>query len=356
MIKKQIENSFYINSLDGIRACAVTLVFVSHSGIHKGIPGGFGVTVFFFLSGFLITTLLRREFEKTNRISFKGFYLRRIYRIFPPLYIVLILVLVISFVGIVPHNMKIGAVASQFVHFTNYYYVIWGKQHMAPGTGVLWSLAVEEHFYLVFPFGFLMLVRYFNYKKIALIILGLCALVLIWRCYLVFSANIPYTYTYRATDARIDSIMFGCILGVWSNPVLDEDVSNNTAMEIVVLCVSFAVLFFCFIYRGEEFRHTFRYTLQGLALFPLFYLAVRRSHWFMFSWLNWNIVRGLGVISYTFYLFHLTGLKLAEIIGADSIEGRMILGFLITFSFSTLMYQFIEKPCAMLRRKLHVEN
>lgn len=353
---KTNKKSFYIKSLDGVRACAVTLVFLAHSGIHDAVPGGFGVTVFFFLSGFLITTLLRIEFEKTNNISFKGFYLRRIYRIFPPLYIVILLVIFISLVGIVPHDMKLGAVASQFLHLTNYYYILWGKQHMAPGTGILWSLAVEEHFYLVFPFVFLTLLRYFEYKKIAIVILGLCALVLIWRCYLVFGESIPYTYTYRATDARIDSIMFGCIMGVWSNPSLDKDVSNNKIIEVLVFVAALAVLLFCFICRNEEFRQTLRYTLQGLALFPIFYLAVRRSHWLIFRWLNWNLVRGLGVVSYTFYLFHLTGLKLAEILGQESIVGRMFLGFFITLGFSTFMYYFVEKGFAMMRRNLHGEN
>lgn len=348
-----MKKSFHIASLDGVRACAVTIVFVAHSGFHNIVPGGFGVTVFFFLSGFLITTLLRIEFEKTNSISFKAFYLRRIYRIFPPLYIVLILVILISLAGIVPHHMRIDAVASQFLHLTNYYYIIWGNQNMVPRTALLWSLAVEEHFYFVFPLLFLILLRCFEYRKIALIILSFCALVLIWRCYLIFGESIPYTYTYRATDTRIDSIMFGCIMGVWANPSLDRDVIANKTTEIVLLSTSVAVLLFCFIYREPDFRQTFRYTLQGLALFPMFHLAVKRSHWLIFCWLNWSFVRGLGAVSYTFYLFHLTGLTLAGKLGQESIAGRMILGFLITLGFSIMMYHFIEKRFAMMRKKIH---
>src|SRR5690242_16753148 len=80
---------FDIPSLDGFRAAAVTLVFLSHAWTVKWLPGNFGVTVFFFLSGYLITTLLRREFEKSGRISFRAFYLRRALRILPPFYLVL---------------------------------------------------------------------------------------------------------------------------------------------------------------------------------------------------------------------------------------------------------------------------
>jgi peptidoglycan/LPS O-acetylase OafA/YrhL len=68
---------FYIASLDGMRAVAVMIVFVAHCGLQDALPGGFGVTVFFFLSGFLITTLLRREHERTGSISLRRFYLRR---------------------------------------------------------------------------------------------------------------------------------------------------------------------------------------------------------------------------------------------------------------------------------------
>src|SRR5438132_14220471 len=84
-------SSFYLPSLDGIRAAAVILVFVAHAGLKERIPGNFGVTVFFFLSGYLITTLLRIEHERTGGISLKMFYLRRTLRIFPPFYLVLLL-------------------------------------------------------------------------------------------------------------------------------------------------------------------------------------------------------------------------------------------------------------------------
>ncbi len=348
-------NAFYINSLDGIRAVAIMLVFVSHAGFSDIIPGGFGVTIFFFLSGYLITSLLRIEFEKTSDISYKHFYLRRVYRIFPPLYIVLFIVITLSLFGVLSHDMQLGAITSQFFQLTNYYAIFFNNSHFAPGTGVLGSLAIEEHFYLLFPLFFGYILKHMHYKKIAITLALFCVLALFWRCYLVYELNIFQPHTYKATDARIDSIMYGCIMGVFMNPALDKDVIKNERLKVVVLIFSLCVLIFCLLYRGAQFRETFRYTLQGLALFPVFYLAIQKSDWLVFKWLNWRPVRFLGVISYTFYLFHLTSFSLVNKFIADSVMVRLFVGFLVTFLFSTFMYYFVEKRFSMLRKKLHSE-
>ena len=84
------KSKFHIPSLDGIRTVAVMIVFLSHAGLTF-IPGGFGVTIFFFLSGYLITTMLRREHDRDNRIDFKKFYMRRVLRIWPAFYLVCLL-------------------------------------------------------------------------------------------------------------------------------------------------------------------------------------------------------------------------------------------------------------------------
>ncbi|MBK6583475.1 MAG: acyltransferase [Gammaproteobacteria bacterium] len=97
-----------IASLDGIRALAVMLVFVAHAGFSHIVPGGFGVTIFFFLSGYLITTLMRVEQESTGRIRYKNFYLRRIYRIFPPLYVVLIITICYASISSSAHQIRTG--------------------------------------------------------------------------------------------------------------------------------------------------------------------------------------------------------------------------------------------------------
>jgi len=346
---------FHIKSLDGIRAIAVMLVFISHAGFSKIIPGGFGVTIFFFLSGFLITTLLRNEYEKKSDISLKNFYLRRVYRIFPSLYMVLLVVIALSYLGVISHNMQSEAVAFQFLHLTNYYAIFVTNANFVPGTSVLWSLAVEEHFYLIFPIFFVIMIKSMSYRNIAITLAVFCVMILLWRCYLVFELSTLQPHTYKSTDTRIDSIMFGCIMGVFMNPVYDKDIIKSEFAKVVILVVSLCVLLFCFLYRDAEFRESFRYTLQGLALFPVFYLAVHRSEWLLFRWLNWQPIRYLGTISYTFYLFHFVSIILVRDLISDSTVALVFFGFIITFLFSSFMYFFVEKRFLLLRKKLHSE-
>jgi len=83
------QNIRHIPSLDGLRAVSFLLVFVGHAGLDRFVPGGLGVTIFFFLSGFLITTLMRNEYERTGGVNLRHFWLRRALRILPPFYLVL---------------------------------------------------------------------------------------------------------------------------------------------------------------------------------------------------------------------------------------------------------------------------
>ena len=190
---RDVTGGFYIPSLDGMRAVAAMLVFVAHADWSHIIPGGFGVTIFFFLSGYLITTLLRREYESTGSINFKNFYLRRAYRIFPPLYIVLFLIALFALAGLIEHQMQPWAVVSQIFYWTNYYGIFYGWQYFVPGTTVYWSLAIEEHF--IFPIVFLLTICRFSYSSMALFFIVFCTFVLIWRCWLILVGGVFYDYT-----------------------------------------------------------------------------------------------------------------------------------------------------------------
>ena len=160
------------------------MVFFAHSGLEKIIPGGLGVTIFFVLSGYLITTLMRIEMERTGTVNFRLFYLRRVLRIFPSCYLVLGLA---ALYGWYSGRMDPWWLLGQVVQLTNYQIIAGGwTAPIAPNTDVYWSLAVEEHFYLVFPLFFVVLAKLKLAGRRAAILLLLCALVFAWRCWLVF--------------------------------------------------------------------------------------------------------------------------------------------------------------------------
>jgi len=270
------------------------------------------------------------------------------------MYLLLALNLTLALTGIAPSNLTVGAVVAQFAQLSNYYMLRFGESHIIPATGPLWSLSVEEHFYLIYPLLFIVLQRRFSQHNAALAMLPICAVVLAWRCYLVYVMGVSGNYTYEATDTRFDSLLFGCIMGLAFNPAIDENTLNfGERVWIAILLASFGLLALCIVIRDEAFRATFRYTIQGIALAPVFFCAIRYSDWPMFRWLNYRWVRRLGIISYSFYLIHLTALAQAANLVRYNHVLTPILGFLMAVAFSTLVYFLVEKPLGKLRRQLH---
>jgi peptidoglycan/LPS O-acetylase OafA/YrhL len=349
--------SLYIPSLDGIRACSVIVVFAAHAGLRGIIPGDFGVTVFFFLSGYLITTLLRMEHEQTGAISFRAFYLRRVLRIFPPFYLVLIAATLLTAVGGLPApnlQLRPDALLAQALYLTNYYVIQngWWTGH-APGTWIFWSLCIEEHFYLVFPLLYVLLLRLTpSRRRHALVLAGLCAVVLAWRLVLVFALHATHDRTYMATDTRIDSILFGCILGVFANPLLDKTRVSADRWRFVWFPLGLAGLLVSFVIRTPSFQQAMAYSLQGLCLFPLFIAAIRYHDWELFQLLNLRWVKFVGVLSYSIYLLHpevLWGIGWWVPVPGVVQAG---LGLALTLAIAYAIYRLVEQPATRLRRRL----
>jgi peptidoglycan/LPS O-acetylase OafA/YrhL len=345
--------SLYIPSLDGIRAISFFLVFFAHAGLGDIVPGGFGVSVFFLLSGYLITTLLRAEFARHGRISLGSFYLRRVLRILPPLYVVLALAIVLTLIARGIPGIPVAGTVAQALQVSNFYEIHASDPRTMPGTTVLWSLAVEEHFYLIFPLLYLWMCPRIPAGRQAALLLGICAVALVWRCILRFHFDATVVRTYYGTDTRFDCILFGCVLAVIANPVFRDPMHHwflRQTRWLLPLCA--AVLLGTFLIRSQDFRETFRYTLQGLALIPLFIAAIHYQQSWPVRMLNLPVVRFLGVLSYTLYLCHaifLDGINAAwkpdpVVAGAASLACAL--------GFSTLVHYLVERPCTRLRKRL----
>lgn len=172
----------YVSGLDGIRAVAVGLVLFSHSVIYDeftwlepiGLGAGYaGVALFFVLSGYLITALLLREEDRTGGISLKLFYLRRSLRLFPALWLYLLIVWMIWRVGLLPHHPWHSFVAS-LLYIRN----LVGQGHE---TAHLWSLSIEEQFYLLWPLVFVAFPKR-NRLRLVLALSGIFGITA-WRVY-----------------------------------------------------------------------------------------------------------------------------------------------------------------------------
>jgi peptidoglycan/LPS O-acetylase OafA/YrhL len=342
-----------IPALDGIRALSVGLVFFSHNGLGNIVPGGLGVTIFFVLSGFLITTLMRVEYLQRGTVDFRGFYLRRFLRLTPPLILITCLAIALSLTAGLGTPFSGAGLASVLLYFSNYFEIFQGPSHQPPGMGVTWSLAVEEHYYLLFPPLALALLRFRSALSSGATLAAICVAILAWRCWLV-SHGASEDRVYMGTDTRVDAILIGCLLAMVRNPWLEPPARPDVAADVTLAAACAAVLVGSLLWRSEFFRQTLRYTLQSLSIAGFLYLAVARARYAPFRWLNARVLVYLGTVSYTIYLAHYLVLLFVEEY-AGSI-GKVLIALLtaaITLIIAELMRRYVERPFATLRRRLH---
>jgi peptidoglycan/LPS O-acetylase OafA/YrhL len=347
------ESSGPIPSLDGIRAVAVSLVFLSHDGLGGLIPGGLGVTIFFVLSGFLITTLLRSEYARTGRLNYRGFYLRRILRLMPPLFVVIAVTGGLAALGVIDGAFTVPGLLSTLFYFGNYFVIANDFRGLPAGIGVVWSLAIEEHYYLLFPPVAALLLASGRTRVTALSLGLLCSAVLAWRCWLL-AHGASTAYLTMATDTRVDAILIGCAMALLKNPWLDPVKPFSRRRETTLALAAVAVLIGTLLVRDAGFRVTLRYTLQSLAIAPLIYLAVARAQRAPFRWLNAAPLVYLGTVSYTIYLVHqVVMLGIGKHFPGLGTTALGVATIAVTLLVAEPMRRWVEEPCARLRRRLH---
>ncbi|MEP3890435.1 MAG: acyltransferase [Hellea sp.] len=340
----------YIPGLDGLRAIAVLIVMVAHLGFEHIVPGGFGVTVFFFISGFLITRLLLAESEKSG-IGLKNFYARRFVRLYPAL--LFMLFGTVAIYGLAGIGGPSGAELTAGVfYFTNIFQVFTRATTdtlpFMPWTH-LWSLAVEEHFYLIFP-AFMFLCRK-NWKRAAAILIVILAAVPLWRAFIMFGTELPFAdYNYMMTDARFDSLAWGCLLSVLLHLKGNLKVFKPL-LGLIPTAIAGAAIIASFLIRDETFRYTLRFTLQGAALFVLvlnfYYLKALN---FAVSMMEWKWLAWVGQVSYALYLWHV---PIYDLVHRAMDRGPMslLVTTVASFALAAISFYIVEKPFVALRKR-----
>ncbi|WP_248821555.1 acyltransferase, partial [Frankia sp. AgB32] len=206
----------YSPALDGIRVLCIYIILAGHMGaIHAS---NVAVDVFFVLSGFLITALLLAEHSRTGTISIGRFLVRRAFRLMPAMWVYLAVGLAVTVAfkwnDIAFRDDYIGSALSAFLNVNNWYKVL----HPAAGGRWLahvWSLSLEEQFYLVWPGLFLLLMRSARLRPHMIkILVGMIAILVGWT-YFVASRGTPHSRVYLATDTHVAPLLVGCLVAVW---------------------------------------------------------------------------------------------------------------------------------------------
>jgi peptidoglycan/LPS O-acetylase OafA/YrhL len=335
----------HIPALDGLRGIAILLVLFSHSTIFTefvqlrnwGLQAGYtGVSLFFVLSGYLITRLMLIEESQTGRVSLSRFFLRRAIRLFPALWLYLAVVATLKLTGCLK-ELPWHDFVSSFFYFRNF--VGHGDE-----TGHFWSLSLEEQFYLVWP-AFFLICNSRPTLRFA-VALTLIAIVLVWRtmasCYGLATEGAMYI----RSDFRFDAPMIGCVLA------LLENINPGLRRRIPALSlpISLAVLGMWLVFAPYlSYSH-----LTGQVVVPLIGFAIilssvareRNNNFLTMVPLIW-----VGNISYGLYIWH--GLFVGPPTGCLGCFRWFPVNIAVTFFSAILSYRFVEKPAMRLRHHLN---
>ena len=329
--------------LDGVRGIAILLVLLGHLEVWGVTGGGWaGVTLFFVLSGFLITSILLDEHAATGRISLPKFYRRRALRLLPALGAILAVTLAGRLVS--GDQSAWRDAAGVAFYSANWLEIATGTD--LPWLGHTWSLAVEEQYYLVWPFLLLglMAITRLRFRALFGVVITLAVASALWRAAL-YSGPIDYTRAYVGTDARADALLAGSALAIWFHM---RGAARPGPAIVVAGAVLMALVAMPLPGMGprELIQVGFAATAIGATVLVAFAATTGAAL------LEARPLRWLGRISYGLYLWHLP--VIAVVIGALTFAGlpRVIsgpVGLLAAVGAASLSYRFVEEPFLRLK-------
>lgn len=336
----------YRPDIDGLRAIAILSVMIYHLA-PDSLPGGFiGVDIFFVISGYLISKILIKEIAN-NSFSFIEFYSRRILRIFPALITVLLFVMLIGWLVLLPPELKhLGKEVLGGATFASNY-IAWSEAGYFNNLSEknillhLWSLGIEEQFYIVWPICLVFIISKLKIKNLSLIILLILVLSFAWN---IFKSNTDLVADFYSLPTRGWELLLGSLLANWdlkkkqSSIFNSEQIANACSLFGLVLLTASLIL----VNSQKPFPGWY-------ALLPVcgsfMVLSGGPSSWVNKKILSKNILVWFGLISYPLYLWHWPLIVFNRFISnsdSTSISTAIYIGFL-SIILAWLTYQFIEK-------------
>ena len=257
------------------------------------------------------------------------------------MYLTVALLVAAGGLGWLEQPVALEGVAADLTFLTNY----------APQLGVsggapipLWSLDVEEHYYIAFSTLFALVLVRMPARHAAMLCLLLALAVLVGRLIIASGMTDPSPIFYWS-HTRIDSILWGSVLALGSNPAVDRFAWRPSWVHVGG---ALAVLLLCLVVRDPVFRETLRYTLQGAALLVIFSFALQDRGPVARVLGSWPL-RVVALLSYTLYLIHMPALRLAE---QWRLPAAPLWGLLMAFVYAGAMYRIVERPLARMRRRV----
>ncbi len=347
-------NPRYMPGLDGVRAVAVIAIIIYHLN-PQWLSGGFlGVDTFFVISGYLITSLLLTEYHNTGKIKLMSFWLRRVKRLIPAVLFLVMGVIVLSLIFMSTEIQKVRAdsIAAIF-YVSNWWYIMqnvdYFEQFAVQPLKHLWSLAIEEQFYLVFPIVLLSLLSFIRRLKSIRIIFLILLVISMIAMMVLYVPNENVARVYFGTDTRIQTLLMGVLLAlVWPPFQLKAKVNRQMRTMIDTAgVVGLAILFICFKFVSETNSILYYGGFFLISTVTLLVIAssVHPSGYFA-KFLGNKVFTFIGSRSYSLYLWHY---PIIVLIHHQFVQGQIpplvyVVEILLMVLMAEFSYKFIEQP------------
>lgn len=349
MEKKIQKKRKYIKEIDGLRALAVIMVLAYHLKIPFAKSGLLGVTVFFVISGYLITGILINEIEESGGVDLKNFWLRRIRRLLPAvLSMAVVMIFVSAVVNRVVFTKGCNDLLSAVFGYNNWWQIFRKVSYFenagAPSPFThCWSLAIETQFYLIYPILLILLSKARNRGKVFAAVTAVLAMISVVLMGVLYSPDGDPSRVYYGTDTRAFSLLIGALAAIQKEYHIIK-VKLRGKLWAVIGSISILILigmmmlissYSSFLYYGGQA------IVSVLAAFVVYAVTVSRS--LLNIILGSSILKWIGDRSYSIYLWHYPIIVLMSG-GKRATWWIVILEVVLSVGFAELSYRFIETP------------
>ncbi len=348
----------YFPALDGIRALAVGVVVAYHANVSWAQGGFLGVDVFFVLSGFLITGILLKDVDRCGHLQLRRFWRRRARRLLPAVGVLLMaVVLAVPFLAPEEGRRLGGDVMASLAYVTNWRLIFGHQSYFAsmgrpPLLQHLWSLAVEEQFYLLWPLVLAVALRWNHRRQLlgvwALALAGGSTLIMV----LLYDPNVDPSRVYYGTDTRVAAIFVGaalaCVGRVWASRPRGTGRRRQARLELAGV-VSLGFLGWCVVSVNQFDARLYRggFLVVALAAAVVVAVGADRQRTMVARVLGMRPLVWLGKRSYAVYLWFWPVLMLTRAHSDVDLSGNALLAvqLAIIMALAAASYRFVEVPC-----------